>query len=56
MILAIPVLIVIFGIVGIVKDRVVAMAIIGLNLGLGYAVLLLFGFITNFLSSFSPYI
>jgi hypothetical protein len=50
-----PVLIFTYGIVGIVKDRVVAMAIVGLNLGIGYLFIMIVLYLFRFMIYY-PYI
>ncbi|MFX0076963.1 MAG: hypothetical protein ACFE96_16070 [Candidatus Hermodarchaeota archaeon] len=50
---AMPIIVLIYGFIGIIKDRKLAMAIIGLNLGLAYFVLMVFGIFINVV--WSPY-
>ncbi len=44
-----PILVFIYGIVGVVKDKGVAMAIVGLNLGLVYIIIMVFGYFRRFM-------
>ena len=54
LIFVMPILVFIYGIVGVVKDKNVAMGIVGLNLGIAYIFVMLFGFFMRFLY-YPPY-
>lgn len=50
-----PILILTYGIVGIVKDKVVAMAIVGLNLGIVYIFIMIVFYLMHYMIYY-PYI
>lgn len=52
---AIPIIIITYGIIGVVKDRVVAMGLVGLSLGLVYIILMVIGYFIHMNYSYSYY-
>jgi len=48
-----PILVFTYGIVGMIKDKNMAMSIVGLNLGIAYLIMMLFSYFARFL--YYPY-
>ncbi len=49
-----PILIITYGIIGVIKDKGVAMAIVGLNLGVAYFLMMVLRYFMNFMY-YPPY-